>query len=151
MVSIFYKLVSFVRSTLHPASSLCPAHLVLRETVAISSVFCLNASRTNVQYLAPEELDPSLAKDVETTNLWKIGMLLYETAFLALPFPIEFLADAVASGKPFALKFPSKHSRSDAFLEFLQCLLVVNPEKRGGGHGWQKSLFTHRWILQCMR
>jgi hypothetical protein len=61
MVSIFYKLVSFVRTTLHPCFSLSPAHLIIKDAVAISSVFCLNANRTNSAYLAPEELDPTLS------------------------------------------------------------------------------------------
>lgn len=102
-------------------------------------------------YLAPEELDPSLSADVETTNLWKIGMLMYETAFLALPFPVEYLAELVATGKQLTLKFPNNHTRSDAFLDFLASVLVIDTSKRGGGPGWQKTLFTHRWILNSMK
>jgi serine/threonine protein kinase len=76
--------------------------------------------------------------DVETINLWKIGMLLYESAFLALPFSIEYLASVVASGKKLELKFPA-NSRSLAFKEFLSSILVINPEKRACP-GWQKKV-----------
>lgn len=89
-MSIYYKLISFIRSSIHPCYSLSPSQVILREAVVLSSVFCLNVNRTNPNYLAPEELDPRLApmNNVETINLWKIGMLLYEAAFLVLPFPI---------------------------------------------------------------
>ncbi len=53
LVSIYYKLVSLVRSSIHPCHSLSPSQVILREAVALSSVFCLNANRINTNYLAP--------------------------------------------------------------------------------------------------
>jgi hypothetical protein len=78
-------------------------------------------------------------------------MLLYETAFLALPFPIEYLAEVVAKRRSLTLRFPTNHGRSDSFLEFISRVLVIEPSKRGGGRGWQKNVFDHRWIIQCMK
>ena len=44
----------------------------------------------NSDYLSPEELNEDLTVKVDPAlvNFWKIGILLFETAYLALPFPI---------------------------------------------------------------
>jgi hypothetical protein len=55
---------------------------------------CINRADVNINYLAPEELDSDLTLRVDPSliNLWKVGVLLYEAAFLVSPFPIEHLA-----------------------------------------------------------
>lgn len=71
--------------------SLRPKYIITKnDSIVVASAACLNISRANPAYLAPEELDPMIveAQDAELINFWKIGVLLYEVAFLTLPFPI---------------------------------------------------------------
>lgn len=46
--------------------SLRPKYIILKDNIIISSALCLNQADTNVAYLAPEELDPDIALNVET-------------------------------------------------------------------------------------
>jgi serine/threonine protein kinase len=84
-------------------------------------------------------------------------MILYEAAFLILPFPIEYLASVVSQRKKVEVKFPPS-DRSKEFKEFLLCILVVDPQSRAGGMNWQKKvnnqlsqIFTNKWVLQSMK
>jgi hypothetical protein len=65
-------------------------------------------------------LDPDLVvkKEPQLINFWKIGMLLYELAFLVVPFPIEHLAELIIHNKPIKLYFPAS-GRSPELKQFL--------------------------------
>ena len=158
MVSIFYRLMSFINNNFFSMVSLRPKYILVKESITISSILCINPYDVNVSYLAPEELDPELQpQDVELINFWKIGMLLYEIAYKILPFPIEYLAYCVNYHKSLALKFPLTQ-RSYSLQQFIRSILQINPGKRGGGIGWKKKVFfiisqvfQHLWLQQNMR
>lgn len=40
--------------------SLRPKYIIVKDSIIISSAMCLNKADTNVDYLAPEELDPDI-------------------------------------------------------------------------------------------
>lgn len=40
--------------------SLRPRYILLHDSIIVSSAACLNKADTNVNYLAPEELDPDI-------------------------------------------------------------------------------------------
>ena len=121
--------------------SLRPRNIIVKDNFVVSEVECINHSELNLNYLSPEELDPEMA--IKTTpeliNLWKVGVLLYEAAFLLPPFPIEHLAEVIVHNKPFRLSFPSSN-RSYEFKNFLGELLQVDSSKRGGGALWKKTV-----------
>jgi len=73
-------------------------------------------------------------------NLWKIGILLFEAAFLAVPFPIEHLAWLLVHNKPLKLNFPYFSQRSPEFKNFLSEILQIESTKRGGGPGWKQKV-----------
>ena len=110
MVSIFYTMMGLIDGEITVLHALRPKHVITKnDTIVVASAACLDVSNTNPAYLAPEELDPVIvdAQDAELINFWKIGVLLYEVAFLTLPFPIEYLAQVVARNKTLKLTFPA--------------------------------------------
>ena len=60
MVSIFYRLMSFINNNFFSMVSLRPKYILVKESITISSILCINPYDVNVSYLAPEELDPEL-------------------------------------------------------------------------------------------
>lgn len=44
--------------------SLRPKYILLKDSITVSSAACLNKADTNVSYLAPEELDPDIADNL---------------------------------------------------------------------------------------
>ena len=112
--------------------------MLLSDGVRVAVIPAADKNRANLAYLAPEEIcDFSHKVSAELTNLWKIGMLLYEVAFACLPFPLEYLACCLRHKKKVSLRFPG--GRSPQFASFIREVLAVNPEVRGKQH-WRKRV-----------
>lgn len=51
----------FIDNNFNVMHSLTPREIIVTDTIVISGIFCVDPAAVNVNYLAPEELDESLA------------------------------------------------------------------------------------------
>jgi hypothetical protein len=53
LLSLFYKLMSLTINNFSTLFSLSPSEIIIKDSLYVSSVFCINRSETNISYLSP--------------------------------------------------------------------------------------------------
>ncbi len=95
-------------------------------------------------YLAPEVINTN--KHLITSDLWSIGVILYELIYHTLPFKKpKNLLELNRSQFHMKLKFPNRHDGTiidEQLKDLLTGLLETNPEKRTS---WG-NFFNHPWF-----
>ena len=86
-------------------------------------------------YMAPEVLSEAAPYSAYLSDLWSVGVILYEMVTGASPFAASQSKQELRNNIQQALVFPPDLNVSSSCIDLIRALLVIDPKERLGGGG----------------